>query len=140
MTCPSRVSSTFSWTLKRKCWCCARQASPRSAAQPLLATGYQPETGLIGLSFEPACDARNHAVYWGPLDQVSSYAYSGARCDAGKMGQTTINPGEGSYFFLVVGHNELTEGSYGGDANGTQRPEDAGSCPLSQELGATVCE
>lgn len=116
------------------------EASSRFATQPLLAAGFQPETGRIALTFEPACDARNHAVYWGPLSEVGTYAYTGARCDAGSAGQTTINPGAGSYFFLVVGHNEQTEGSYGLDAEGAQRPEDQGSCPLTQALEATVCE
>ena len=111
--------------------------APGEAAQ--ISTGYDDQTGTIDITFQPACDATDHTIYWGPLDQVSAYDYQGALCHAGNTGQASFDPGQGSVFFLVVGNNGWAEGSYGRDSDQQQRAEGVGTpgCDLVQDLSGT---
>ncbi|GAB4376096.1 MAG: hypothetical protein Kow0062_15930 [Acidobacteriota bacterium] len=103
-------------------------------AHALRVTEWDPVLEGARLEFEPACNALDHAVYWGPLDAVDSYGWTGARCQAGITGETTIRPGPGAVFFVVVGNNGQVEGSYGRAADGAERPPAPELCGLPQSL------
>jgi hypothetical protein len=96
-------------------------------------------TGGIDVTFAPACDAVDHTIYWGDLALVSTYTYSGAACGAGKSGTASFDPGPGDAFFVVVGTGSASEGSYGVDGAGAERPEDVGThgCDVDQDLTGT---
>ena len=99
-------------------------------------------TGFVDLSYTPACDATQHTIYYGDLPGVSTYAYAGAACFLGISGAASFDPGVGSVFFLIVGEDDVAEGSYGEDSNGLERPEDTGTplCDRPQDLDGVVCE
>ena len=85
------------------------------------------------------CEATNNTIEFGPLDQVSSYTYSGQECFIGNTGSYvwTYPVGLDSLFFLVVGNNMTVEGSYGtGGDEGRERPEDTANlaCALPLDL------
>ena len=75
----------------------------------------------------------------GPLDLVSSYGWTGEVCDIGTSGvHNGFDPGPGSFFFVVVGNDDLDEGSYGRNGGGTERPAHAGNlCGQVQTLAGT---
>ena len=109
----------------------------------LIVQSYDGVTGNLNLSYQAACSAADHTIVYGPLEDVSTYAYSGQDCGIGSTGlYDQFNPGAGSVFFLLVGNDgAATEGSYGQDAGLVERPEDLGDpvCFFSQNLGA-LCE
>ena len=110
-------------------------------ATDLVVTGYDAATGNISLTYVPACSAASHHIEFGPLENVSTYGYSGQACDLGTSGSyDEFNPGAGSYFFVIVGDDGIgTEGSYGTsmiDGVPAERPADAldPACIFTQEL------
>ena len=115
------------------------EASRQAQSLDHMTALYDDQSGQVDVSFTPACDATDHTIYYGPLDQVSGYGYSGALCHAGTSGQASFDPGPESYFFLVVGNNGWAEGSYGLDSDGLQRPEGLGTpgCDLVQDLSGS---
>jgi hypothetical protein len=116
-----------------------RPVSP-GEARDLRVESFDRTTGRMSLRYEPACGAADHLIVFGPLDQVGSYAYAGQDCGIGNLGAYDAfepGPGSGSLFFLIVGTDgESTEGSYGTDSAGAERPEDLADplCALEQEL------
>jgi hypothetical protein len=103
---------------------------------PLLVTGYDSGTGNLSLSYGTACQTTSNDIYFGPLERVATYRYTGEDCDVGTSGtHTTFNPGLDSYFFLIVGTQDPDEGSYGRDSFQTERPAHTGSsCGQTQFL------
>ena len=95
-------------------------------------------TGRLSLSYLPACAAADHNLVYGPLDRVSTYAYTGQDCGIGNLGSYDgFDPGPGSVFLLVVGTDGVSvEGSYGSASGDVERPEDTGDpvCSFTQEL------
>ena len=80
----------------------------------LRVTALDPLSGDLSLAYGPACGSTDHVVYFGPLERVREYLYTGASCALGVSGQVSgFNPGPGSFFFVVVGARDATEGSYG---------------------------
>jgi hypothetical protein len=81
------------------------------------------------------CGATSNNLLYGPLGQVSTYAYTGEDCSIGASGSYTFDYSAiaESIYFLIVAHNDTNEGSYGTDAAGTERP-DALRCPEPQSL------
>ncbi len=113
-----------------------------SPLAPLVVTDYDAATGHLSLVYQNGCDATDNTLYYGPLDQVSSLAYSGQVCDVGTQGSySNFNPGSGSSFFLIVGNEGVDEGSYGrSHVAGTlveRAAHAANTCGLSQDLSAT---
>jgi hypothetical protein len=94
--------------------------------------------GVMTLTYLPACSSPQHTIVFGPLSAVSSYGYSSQVCNIGASGSFVgFNPGAGSFFFLVVGHDAAgIEGSYGKRSSGAERPEDTDDpvCALTQDL------
>ncbi|MBP7147797.1 MAG: trypsin-like peptidase domain-containing protein [Acidobacteria bacterium] len=103
---------------------------------PLRVTGYSAASGLVTVTFAPACGILDHAAYSGPLTYVGSYLWDHAHCALGNSGSAQFAPGYGSRFFVVVGQAASSEGSYGRRSNGTERPEATGigTCDLPQDL------
>lgn len=110
--------------------------------EQMMVTAWDTGSGLMEISYTPACDAVEHTVYLGDLAGVSSYSWTDAACNLGASGTATFEPGAGSVFFVVVGHDGAAEGSYGRDSLGFERPEDVGTpgCDLSQDLLGNVCQ
>lgn len=117
------------------------EASPPALAADQMKAAWLPAVQRIEVHYTPACDASSHTIYYGPLDDVSSYGYSGARCSIGTSGSAQFVPPAGSLFFLVVGTDGTREGSYGHDGDGTERPEavGVGLCDVPQDLDAVTC-
>lgn len=118
----------------------ALAATPGEATQ-LIVTGRDAGSGALSIGYEPACSATDHHIEFGLLENLGSGSYSGQICAIGNSGtHTGFNPGSGSYFFLVVGHDgDGREGSYGTATVGglhAERPEDLtdASCVFVQEL------
>ena len=109
-------------------------------AEDLLVTSADPITGDLSLSYVPACGSQSHDIYYGPLNQVSSYGWSGSTCGIGTTGQYAgFNPGPGSYFFVLVANTGAVEGPYGTDSTGTQqRAAGALYCGRTQ-LSGSMC-
>lgn len=99
----------------------------------------QPATGTLVVSFQPACDATDHAVAWGPLGGVRTHSTTGLDCGFGAGGTASFDPGPGSSWFVVVGRSDAAEGSYGRDSFGVEHPQRVGAlpCDLPQDLSAT---
>ena len=105
---------------------------------PLLVTGYDKATGDLDLGYQTACDATSNNIYYGALDQVSSYSWSGEVCLIGAGGTYNgFNPGPGNFFFVVVGNANGDEGSYGKDDGSFERPPFASICGQTQDLSST---
>ena len=96
-------------------------------------------TGLIDMTYTPACDAADHTVYYGHIADVSTYTYSGAECSIGIGGSYSFDPGAGSFFFLVVANDGTEEGSYGKNTFDVERASTA-VCTYPQNLGGIICE
>ena len=119
----------------------AARAGTPGEVKNLEVTAYDPATGRISLSFDPACGAADHHIEYGPLEDVRTYSYSGQDCGIGTSGvYDQFNPGPGSYFFILVGDDGVSvEGSYGFSMiNGvmSERPENTLDpiCSMVQDL------
>lgn len=77
-------------------------------------TDYEVYEGTIGGTFS------NHAV---------------RLCTTAGATSSTLLPGTGNQYYLVVPRNAVSEGSYGVRGNGTERPTSPAAC-LHQEIGA----
>ncbi|UCF66143.1 MAG: right-handed parallel beta-helix repeat-containing protein, partial [Acidobacteriota bacterium] len=116
------------------------EASRISAgAQPLVVNAFDPATGEVSITFAPACGATDHVAYSGDLSSVASLDWNGATCGLGNDGAATVFVGEGSRFFVVVGHDDAVEGSYGRTSAAAERPEAEAlaTCDLPQRLADT---
>jgi hypothetical protein len=109
-----------------------------SGMPQMLVQGRDPVTSSLDVSFDPGCNTADNNVYFGNLADVSSYRYSGELCDVGMGGTANLSlPGD-SLFFVIVGDDEIVEGSYGRDGEQVERPW-SGSCGFVQDLG-NPCE
>jgi hypothetical protein len=114
-------------------------APGEAAASAPMTAAWNGTTGEVEIAYTPACDATDHTIYYGNLADVASYAWSGAVCGVGTSGTAAFDPGSGDVFFVVVGTGAASEGSYGLDGAGIERPEDVGTvgCDLDQDLSGT---
>ena len=87
-------------------------------------------------AFDPACEALDHVAYSGDLASIASHSWDMAVCDLGPGPNASFDPGSGNRFFVVVGHDDVAEGSYGQRSSGGERPEATGlaSCDRPQDL------
>jgi len=124
----------------------APTTTPGEASDPTIASGqmlasFDKLSGTIDIAYAVPCSASNHRIVYGPLDSVATYGWSGSACNLGTSGQAAFDPGGGSVFFVIVANDGGTEGSYGTDGSGAERPEAVGigACDLPQAL-ATRCD
>jgi len=99
----------------------------------------------VDLTYTPACGATNHAVYRGAAgpSTMSGVIWTGAFCGLGVAGSASFDPGTPSpgamTYFVIVGQGPSSEGSYGRNGAGVERPEATGigTCELGQSLTAS---
>lgn len=91
-------------------------------------------TGNTTVSFEPAAGSTDHTLYYGPLNAVSSYGYSGFVGGLGGTGSGSATLPPGDLFWLIVARENGAEGCYGKNSAGGERPcfPSAGGCALPQ--------
>jgi hypothetical protein len=99
----------------------------------MLVEAHDSVTSAMTVSYESGCEATDNNVYFGPLDAVSNYGYSGRICDVGAGGTTSFSLSRGSFFFVIVGDNDSVEGSYGKDSMRVERLP-SGTCGFTQDL------
>ncbi len=112
------------------------ETSPPSLGQPMHVS--KGSGTSVNVTYTAACHAASETIYRGAspisgaLNWTTSYCNVGSSFDPG-------NPSPGAYhYFVIVGQNGISEGSYGKDSSGTERPEASGvgSCDLPQSLGS----
>lgn len=88
----------------------------------------------ITLSWDPSCDASDtdFAVYEGVLGSFASH--TPVVCSTAGIPSATFAPFPVSTYYVVVARNHWSEGSYGVDSDGLQRPPSASAC-FSQSIG-----
>lgn len=95
--------------------------------------------GDLTISWSPSCTtvADDYGIYEG--DVGSWYAHEDLACsDTGGDGEEDVTPGAGNHYYLVVPSGAtggVTEGSYGRDSSGTERPVGTSVCVAPQQLG-----
>lgn len=96
-------------------------------------------TGQTTLSFVPAAGSTDHTLYYGPLNAVSTYGYSGSVTGLGANGSSTLTLPPGSLFWVVVGRNSSAEGCYGKNSANIERPcyPNAASCSIPKAANRT---
>lgn len=105
----------------------------------MLVTDYDKLTGSVTVSYDPACETTDNAVYHGLLASLpEGYEYAGQICEVGNTGAATFDVPEGS-FFVVVGRNETFEGSHGtmlvaGSPSERSTATMCAECPLQRNL------
>ncbi len=88
----------------------------------------------ITLDWSPACgQATDYAVYEGTLGSPGSQRP--LRCTTGGLTSTTVTPGDGQHFYLIVALGGGEEGSYGQESDGSERFPAARPC-LQQFIGS----
>jgi hypothetical protein len=101
-------------------------------------TAHDDPNGIISLTYGVACGSTDNTIVYGPLDQVSTYSYSGEECGVGNSGSFdwAYPTSSGSLFFLIVANDGSVEGSYGTDISSVERPGHVGNvlCPLPKSL------
>lgn len=90
--------------------------------------------GGLTLAWEPSCAAgdSDYEIYEGALGDFTSHEI--VRCSTDGAVATTIAPGAGDAYYLVVPRSADREGSYGLDGAGAERTPAAGAC-VPQQLG-----
>lgn len=88
---------------------------------------YDNTTGDTSISFDPAAGSSDHTLYYGPLDDVGTYGYTGAVTGLGATGSATVTLPAGSLFWVVTARNNGEEGCYGTDYLGAERPPFGGA-------------
>jgi hypothetical protein len=109
---------------------------------PLRVVSVSPGSNSMALTYGVACEATDHDLYFGPLSDVDVAGWSGEICGIGTSGAYEFfSPGEGSFFFVVVGNRNDDEGSYGTvrarNGTTTERPAyPSNACARIQNLSA----
>lgn len=82
----------------------------------------------VALSWGASCsdDATDYTVHRGTIG--TWYSHSAVACSTGGVTGTTLAPGAGSSYFLVVPVTDDAEGSYGRNRAGVERPTSAATC------------
>jgi hypothetical protein len=96
-------------------------------------------SGDLTLSFDPAAGSTDHTLYYGPLHAVSTYGYTGSINGLGVTGSAEVTLPEGSLFWIIAPLKNGTEGCYGLDSGGVERPcfPDASACSVAQATSRT---
>jgi hypothetical protein len=88
----------------------------------------------LTLAWDVACGANDtdYAIYEGIIGDFASH--TPILCSTAGVTSATFEPSVGNAYYLVVARNHWSEGSYGVDAGGGQRPVSVSAC-LSQSIG-----
>jgi len=87
-------------------------------------------SGDLTLRWGASCSPTDadYEVYEGTIGAY--YSHSPKLCTTGGSLTATFTPGGGNRYYLIVPHNVSSEGSYGLDGNGMERPEGSPTCVL----------
>jgi len=89
----------------------------------------------IDLTWNACCRAgADYAVYEGSLGAWSSHMPT--LCSTGGQTSATVSPVAGDRYFVVVPNDATTEGIYGADSTGTERPASTSACRTSRNASA----
>ena len=99
----------------------------------------------VRLEYAPAPCATDHVVYWGMSQGALTgpLPWTGQACSLGASGQAAFDPGPAPsgtvLYFVVAGNDGSTEGPYGSDSAGGQRPHASGLPLCSFPPATTPC-
>jgi hypothetical protein len=94
----------------------------------------------VNLSYTPACGSLGHVVYRGTGPIGVGLVWNASYCGYDTSGSINFDPGNPPanvfWYFVVVGQQATTEGSYGKNSAGVEEPEATGigACDLPQRL------
>jgi hypothetical protein len=89
----------------------------------------------IDLTWNACCRAgADYAVYEGSLGAWSSHVP--ALCSTGGQTSATVSPAAGDRYFVVVPNDATTEGIYGADSSGAERPASTSTCRSNRNTTA----
>jgi hypothetical protein len=90
--------------------------------------------GDLDLEWSPSCgpSVTDYSVHEGTLG--SWYSHNEVACTTAGATATTIGPGDGSRYYLVVPLDDTREGSYGVDSSGAERPQSNIRCRFDRDL------
>ncbi|HHN75273.1 MAG TPA: hypothetical protein ENK10_08610, partial [Acidobacteria bacterium] len=100
--------------------------------------------GDLIVDYTPGCGATDHAIWSAQTPIRGQLEWTRADCYLGTSGQLTFDPGAPppgeAIYFVVVGQNDVVEGSYGLDSEFIERPEanGVGICDLPRDLSG-IC-
>ncbi len=92
--------------------------------------------GALAMTWGDSCvnTDTDFSVYEGPIGSFA--AHVPLACSTGSQPAATLSPSAGNTYYLVVAHDGTSEGSYGTDSAGNQRPQSARAClPMARVLG-----
>ncbi|HET8948416.1 MAG TPA: PQQ-binding-like beta-propeller repeat protein [Candidatus Polarisedimenticolia bacterium] len=118
-------------------------AAAGEAAVTRAMTVRQGSGSSLVVDFGPACNATDHAIYWTAGSGPGPLAWTGSACGLGTGPTATFDPGTpavgSAVYFVVVGRNAATEGSYGRSITGVERPKATGTSCDRPQIVATSC-
>lgn len=87
------------------------------------------------------CPGTGYNLFYGDLAAVATYAYTGAECSVGALGQATFTPPPGDVFFLIAAEDAARiEGGHGYDSRGRARRASAGGqCGVLGQIRSARC-
>ena len=109
-----------------------------AALPPVLVTSHNAGTRTMTMTYGAPCGTTDHTIEFGALPDVGLYDYLGQTCAIGNSGMVSwvypVSPD--SLYLVVVANDGSSEGSYGTDSAGVERPEDLvnASCSILQNL------
>jgi photosystem II stability/assembly factor-like uncharacterized protein len=132
--------SVISFTHGRGAFRLVSSGPGEASAGPAQITADRGPGEMVTVRYDPGCGATEHAIYWGVSPITGDVSWTGSACGRGSTGITsfdtgTVTPGTFVYF-VVVGQDSTTEGSYGRASSLSERPEavGVGSCDQPQDL------
>lgn len=89
--------------------------------------------GVVRLAWDSSCasGAEDYAIYEGTIGDWYSHTMVDCADDGGDL-EEDIAAGPGNRYFLVVPFNAASEGSYGADSAGVERPRGEATCAVEQ--------
>jgi hypothetical protein len=96
------------------------------------------------VDYTPACAATDHVVYWGAGPLTGGLRWTASACGRGTDGNTSFDPGTPPpgelVYFVIVGQDASSEGSYGKSSSGTERPEAIGVGACDRPRTSGICQ
>jgi len=119
--------------------CAPAAASPPPIPEDMLAHQLTLDGSEISVAWNAQCAPAGAKIVYGPLDQVSSYAISGAVCDISNPESWTSVPAESLWFLLISDDGGGAESSWGrssaGERNGLTHSGTCGS--TAKDIGGS---
>lgn len=110
---------------------CTADVSPGEPSA-FTVTAHDPINRILTLSYNPGCSTTENTLVFGPLDQISTYTYTGQECFVPNSGTPTTwawsypIAAPDSMFLILVGSDFTYEGTYG-MSSADERPANPGN-------------